>query len=140
MNAGARLEAIRGQPGECWPWPVVSKKLGYGTAYWNGRLGYAHRFAYEVLVGPIPEGATLDHLCRNKACVNPSHLEPVSRGENVLRGVGFAAVNKAKACCPEGHPLAGRNLIRHGPGGRWRRCRTCARRKERERHARKRRG
>lgn len=84
----------------------------------------AHRWAYEQRVGPIPFGLTLDHLCRNRSCVNPDHLEPVTRGENVLRGVGPCAMHKRKTHCRRGHPLEGDNLVLLS-GGKHRRCRTC---------------
>lgn len=69
----------------CWIFPG-SLANGYGRAWWDGRVVNVHRAAYEVLVGPIPEGHDLDHLCRNRACYNPAHLEPVTRPENVRRG------------------------------------------------------
>lgn len=82
----------------------------------------AHRVVYEAWVGPIPEGLTLDHLCRVRCCVNPLHLEPVTRGENVLRGDAFTAVNARKAHCPQGHPYDYRDPT-HG----YRRCTKCDR-------------
>jgi hypothetical protein len=83
----------------------------------------AHRLVYEELVGPIPEGMELDHLCRNTSCVNPAHLEPVPHRVNVLRGVGPTAENAVKTECVNGHPLTGRNLCIRKEGGR--KCRTC---------------
>jgi hypothetical protein len=87
----------------------------------------AHRFAYELLVGPIPEGLELDHLCRNHACVNPAHLEPVIHVENIRRGDTDAQgrCNRDKTHCPAGHPLDEANTY-HNPHG-WRACRTCNR-------------
>jgi hypothetical protein len=80
--------------GFCWEWTAATLKArgGYGVFGWN-ELGrnvtvYAHRFAYEMLVGPIPAGMQLDHLCRNHVCVNPDHLEPVAPGTNTSRGFG----------------------------------------------------
>lgn len=69
---------------KCWPW-LASTVHGYGQINRDGRPRMAHRVAYELLVGPIPEGLDLDHLCRTHCCVNPAHLEPVTRGENVRR-------------------------------------------------------
>jgi hypothetical protein len=89
---------------------------------------YAHRFAYSVLVGPIPDGLQIDHLCRNEMCVNPEHLEPVTQRINMLRGTGPQAVNAQKTHCPKGHPLSGNNVYAHtvrATGTPGRRCRTC---------------
>lgn len=109
----------------CWEWQN-SKTLGYGRVKFRGRLDLAHRVAYEVLVGPIPAGLHLDHLCRNRGCVNPAHLEPVTQRENILRGTGPAAVNAAKTHCVNGHSLADARMIRRGKDRRpTRDCRTC---------------
>jgi len=69
----------------CWIWHGYKHSQGYGRLRVGGRKVLAHRFAYELLIGPIPEGTTLDHLCENPACVNPAHLEPVTQGENMRR-------------------------------------------------------
>jgi hypothetical protein len=92
----------------CWLWTAGTNRGGYGG--FNVRNGgrpttaRAHRYAYEQLVGYIPDGLQLDHLCRNRLCVNPNHLEPVSSRTNVLRGEGLAAHNATKVRCGQGHP------------------------------------
>lgn len=95
----------------CWPWllaPQNTKTMpsGYGR-FWlrDGSQPLAHRLVYELVVGPIPPGLTLDHLCRNTMCVNPWHMEPVTSAENVLRGEGAPAQNARKTHCKQGHPL-----------------------------------
>lgn len=101
----------------CWLWHRPDA-YGYGAfTIRRGMIVKAHRFAYELFVGPIPDGLDLDHLCRVRHCVNPAHLEPVTRRENALRGVGPTAVNARKSHCIHGHPLT------EGQGRRI--CRTC---------------
>jgi len=93
----------------------------------------AHRVLYEWTVGPVPAGLELDHLCRVRRCVRPSHLEPVSRRENLLRGVTIPAAHVAKTHCPAGHPYVGANLELRPRG--YRVCRTCHRERSRRRAA-----
>lgn len=107
----------------CWQW-VGSGAFGYGRIKVGNRSFQAHRYVYESEKGPIPDGMDLDHLCRNRGCVNPSHLEPVTNRTNVLRGVGISAKNASKEYCRHGHPLVGTN-VRHYKGHRI--CRTCER-------------
>lgn len=91
----------------CWPWQGSIASTGYGVfAPPKRQYGYnklAHRVAYQLLVGLIPEQLTLDHLCRVRSCVNPAHLEPVSVKVNVLRGIGFTAQLAKRTHCPKGH-------------------------------------
>lgn len=115
-----------GNRANCWLWHGAKMKDGYGNFKAAGRFVRAHRYAYELLVGPIPEGLVLDHLCRVPLCVNPSHLEPVTRRENVLRGETVAASNAAKTHCKKGHPLSGDNLYEHGHSRHCRVCRLAA--------------
>lgn len=114
--------------GDCWIWTAHVNPQGYGefgrrgAGCRKGKSTRAHRIAYELVVGQIPPGLVLDHLCRNRACVNPAHLEVVTVRENILRGSGFAALNARKTHCPRGHELTPDNVYRRG---RRRVCRTC---------------
>ncbi|MDE1854509.1 MAG: HNH endonuclease [Thaumarchaeota archaeon] len=104
----------------------------------HAKFALAHRFSYQLLIGQIPAGLTLDHLCRNRGCVNPAHLQAVSNRENLLRGKGWSGLNSRKTHCPKGHPLSGDNL-----SPRWlkkgrRVCLTCIREKDKERNKRRR--
>lgn len=87
----------------CWLWTNRITTGGYGSFTLDGYPFPAHRASYEVFVGPIPEGMELDHLCRNRACINPDHLEPVTRRENALRGLSPVSANARKTHCPKGH-------------------------------------
>lgn len=109
----------------CWLWTGAKIPKGYGR-FWDGRrCAYAHRFAYELLVAPIPDGLSIDRLCRVPSCVNPAHLEPVTTRENNLRGVGIAAINIGKTHCPQGHPYSAENTYRYKSGPPYRKCRAC---------------
>lgn len=126
----------------CWFWLATGGqgRSGEYGSFWNGeRKVLAHRYAYELLVGPIPEGLTLDHLCRNTRCVNPAHLEPVTNKENTLRGFGWAGENARKTHCVNGHPLSGDNLLQEPSRPGERLCRACRAQSNRNRKRRKRR-
>ena len=117
--------------GSCWIWKGSENGEGYGFFHIDQGKMLAHRVAYEWAKGPIPEAMTLDHLCRNRACVNPDHLEPVTRRENILRGTSISAINSQKTRCLRGHLLAGDNLrvaIRKD-GRSYRQCRICMNRR-----------
>lgn len=112
----------------CWLWIGTRAPDGYGHFKVNGRPMQAHRFAYEMLVGPIPQGLTVDHLCRNPPCVNPDHLEIVSMRENMYRGISGPAINARKTHCVRGHPFDEANTLwRTSRGQQWRNCRICLR-------------
>jgi len=110
----------------CWPWVGSINPYGYGQARvgsraaGTSRMVGAHRAMYEVAVGPIPDGLQLDHLCRVRHCVNPLHLEPVTKYVNGIRGESFSAINARKTHCPRGHPYDSRNVSN---GGRM--CSCC---------------
>lgn len=109
----------------CWLWNAARFTIG-GYGQFQGYR--AHRISYELLVGPIPAGLQLDHLCRVSHCVNPAHLEPVTNRENALRGIGITAMAARKTHCTQGHPLSEGRLTKRGQ----RRCLVCARRWNRE--------
>ena len=125
---------IIGAVDECWPWRGRLTPDGY--AHYSGMA--AHRVVYVALVGPIPDGHTLDHLCRNRACVNPAHLEPVTQRENTLRGDTINRRSLERPTCKNGHPRNDVTVYRvpSRPGARI--CRECNRQAARRYAARKR--
>jgi hypothetical protein len=119
----------RGEPGECWPWLGAKNDGGYGMIGAGGKHGgmlRAHRVMWEMERGPIPAGLECDHLCRNRACVNPRHLALVTHRTNTLRGAAPTALNARKTHCPAGHPYDEANTY-HAPVTGWRQCRICRR-------------
>ncbi len=116
----------------CWEWQGYRNSDGYGGTYYNRKRVHAHRLVFAWAMGPIPTGYSmnLDHLCRNRACVNPIHLELVTWKENLLRGKSLdnltSTQHAMKTHCPKGHAYTGENLyIIPSTGGRL--CRTCRR-------------
>lgn len=143
--------AVKNEETGCLEWTLYRTAKGYGLTSYRGRTHFAYRIVYELSVGPIPDGLVLDHLCRNPACINVEHLEPVTPRTNLMRGNTRAAKNTKKTHCKRGHPFSGENLGITHRGGRF--CKTCkradtnrwhklhadelrARRKERERRRR----
>jgi len=110
----------------CWLW-TGSADNGYGQIHWKRKTGKAHRIAYEILIGPVPDGLEIDHLCRVRSCCNPAHMEPVTHRENITRGAGATIIRLGRC-------RSGRHLIRSdtdiqvmkggsNPGART--CRAC---------------
>lgn len=112
----------------CWEWVGAHNTKGYGVVPKGAASTMAHRVIYELVVGPIPAGLELDHLCRNRGCVRPCHLEPVTHAENVRRGQTgkINHRNAVKTHCPQGHAYDEENTYIHRRGDRvGRECRIC---------------
>lgn len=116
---------------ECWFYAGHINSNGYGLVFSEGKRIYAHRVMYEAHKNGVPKGLQIDHLCRNRRCVNPEHLEPVSRKDNILRGNGLTAINARKTHCINGHPFDKMNTYIVIAG---RKCRECIRINMRKRY------
>jgi len=131
---------------ECWEWRGALDKEGYGRLYThvadNGvvRMVGAHRLSWEIHKGPISKSLQIDHLCRNRKCVNPGHLEPVTCAVNIRRGLTGKGLNNhqnRKTHCQQGHPFSGTNLVINS-ASHARMCRTCKNATERREYAQRR--
>lgn len=108
------------QTDDCWLWTGKRHSLGYARFWVNGQREFVHRYAYELLVGSIPDSLEIDHLCRVRHCVNPDHLEAVTHKENLRRAPNqVTTVNARKERCIRGHEFSGRD--KRG----WRVCNKC---------------
>lgn len=114
----------------CWNWLGSTCNDGYGRISTSkaGKYIYAHRFSFELKNGQIPSGMTIDHICRNRKCVNPDHLRVVSNRENILSGISPSAFHAKQTHCIHGHPFSGDNLIIRKSGGRD--CKECKRNRQ----------
>lgn len=130
VNKDAPIPAARRDLGRCWMWTAGLSK-GYGQfivmAGHRGRPILAHRMAWELLRGSVPDGLELDHLCRVRACVNPDHLEPVTSEENIRRGMWGPVANARKTHCAHGHEFTPENTYRPPRRPHVRQCRECMR-------------
>lgn len=131
VDPALRFDAkvARSGPDECWPW-LAGKfpQTGYGAFHpEHGLTVYAHRFAYQLWVGPIPDGLVVDHSCRRRDCCNPRHLEPVTNEENLRRGLGYRLTNGMTDQCRRGHKYTPENTYYAPSKPHIPRCRECGR-------------
>lgn len=129
LNAGFWERVDRcGHPASCWEWLGSIRPDGYGM--YRGRR--AHRVSYELMKGEIGQGLTIDHLCRNRSCVNPDHLEPVTGVVNTMRGESPHAKHARQTHCKHGHEFTAENIIRRKGKPKGRECRVCFNARQRE--------
>ena len=125
INKDGPISLIKNVPGKCWVWPGSKFKDGYGCFYLRRRTVRSHRLAYILVKGAISSDLDLDHLCKNRACSNPEHMEPVTHLENVRRG-DSGINNRVKIFCSRGHELVEPNLVNSAKLGK-RNCLSCHR-------------
>lgn len=106
--------------GNCWEWIACTNNDGYGRFRLNGKPQLTHCLSYEDKFGKIPKGLELNHICRNRHCVNPDHLEAITHKENIQKGI---SANRNKTHCPQGHEYTEKNTYIHPSMKRM--CRTC---------------
>ena len=128
VNKDGPISEHRPELGPCWLWLKYKNPNGYGeimaTIKGKRRAWLCHRISFEILVGPIPRGKELDHLCRTPACLNPAHLEAVTHTENILRGNSPYAQKARQTHCSRGHEFTPDNTMRNSVSG-TRFCRLC---------------
>ena len=127
VNKDGPIPQYRPDLGPCWLWTAALHN-GYGSITsggWHGRTMPAHAVAWQIENGPVPPGSEMDHLCRVRHCVRPSHIEPVTKTENLRRGFSPSAVNARKTHCDRGHEFTPENTVRRPHAPHKRRCRAC---------------
>lgn len=118
------------QPSCCWEWTGYRLPTGYGDFNFGNSALKAHRVSYTLLIGPIPDGLVIDHLCRNTSCVNPDHLEITTQRENIRRGYSYFGIARRKTHCSRGHAFSTENTYLVPSGGRS--CKECRRANNRQ--------
>ena len=129
-------KVIKAEGDACWGWSAGHFPTGYGkiSSPFDPQAHLpAHRMVYELLIGPVADDLVIDHLCRNRGCVNPAHMEPVTERENILRGEAPSAVNARKTHCLNGHEFSPENIYPSKDGSR--KCRICSRARAARRYA-----
>jgi len=116
----------------CWPWTAKLETTGYGRVWWNGREESAHRVAYVLRHGQIPDQLVIDHVCNTRSCVNPDHLRAVTHRENNARSSSPSAINAIKTHCKWGHEFTPENIYVPPKNPKSRHCRRCIARRDAE--------